>query len=1102
MYPADLPTIRNAVTGAPSSERDAADGDTCNIHLSETPPPSAFPRVRGYIIESFVGSGGMGVVYKARHIDLQRKVALKMLHESAAGDRESHERFQSEAEAVARVQHPNIIQVFEIGSISGQSGDSKPRPFLSLEFMDGGSLTRFTESPQSPTFTARLVEKLARAAHAAHVLGVVHRDLKPANVLFTKGGEPKIADFGVAKLSGEENRGLTQAGMTVGTPEYMAPEQASGEDSGASADIYSLGVILYQLLTARLPFHGSNPMDTMYLVRNEEPISPRRFQPHLPRDLETICLKCLSKKPARRYATAQDLADDLVRWSEGRTIQARPVGQVERAFMWVKRNPTVATLWVAIVLVSAMGVAGVYWKWKDAELQAQQANHKAIEAQLAQRSAVEEKKRAEEQAALEELRRYRAELVAASSAMQLANPSMCRRSLDAAPAVHRDWEWFHFQQRLDTSRLTIQGNGGKHTWSTTVFPNNSIAALSDDDTLRCYDVLRGQETRSVTRAGVLSRGRFSPDARRVAFVPERPHDDKLVIRDLRGIEPDLRIGGFGTVVHCAIWSPDQSLVATGLATGELRVLETKTGREVARVAAHRGHIGNLAFSEDGTRLATAGSVDRAARVWDTRTWTSVATLVEGHTWNCDAVLFSPDGKLLVAAAWYPSNTMWLWDIEKKKMIREMKRHTNQVKWFGFNRDGTRFASTSLDQRVILWHGQTGEHIATMHKHTGWISHGAFSPDGRRLVTSSFDRTIRMWDAQDGRSLAMLFGHTEEVQTVGYTADGATIVSGSRDGTVKLWDAREAEADGRLKHSSFVYGVAFHPDNERVATASWDGSARIWNATTGQELQRLEADGPDTIFSHVAFHPGGKLLGTLSRDSALRLWDVDTGKLVHRWKLRAESWQDSRIAFTNDGKLLAASDGENHDIVLFDMATMREARRLRGAEARVRDLAFNNDGTRLAAAGEDVTNVIRVWDTTTGQLLHTLEGHTESICSVAFRKDGRMLATGSANGTILLWDATTWERSEPLHNGSAVHGLDFSPDGTRLAAACADNSVRFWSVQHRFEVAELRGHTDYVHSVAFSPNGERFISGSGDRTARVWDSLSRRERAERSKPTRP
>jgi formylglycine-generating enzyme required for sulfatase activity len=306
---------------------------------------------------------GSSVVYKARQLGLGRIVALKMILSGGHASSADLDRFRTEAEAIARLQHPNIVQVHDVGEHDG-------KPFFSLEFCTGGSLDRKLDgTPLKPMDAARLVETLARAMQAAHEKNVIHRDLKPANVLLTEDGTPKITDFGLAKKIDEA--GQTASGAIMGTPSYMAPEQAGGKSKeiGPSCDIYALGAILYELLTGRPPFKAATPLDTVLQVVSDEPVPPTQLQTRTPRDLETICLKCLHKEPSKRYATAQALAEELGRFQRGEPIMARPVGRVERGWRWCRRNPVVAGLVATVALVTALGVAGIVWKYLDAEQQ-------------------------------------------------------------------------------------------------------------------------------------------------------------------------------------------------------------------------------------------------------------------------------------------------------------------------------------------------------------------------------------------------------------------------------------------------------------------------------------------------------------------------------------------------------------------------------------------------------------------------------------------------------------------------------------------------------------------------------------------------------------
>jgi serine/threonine protein kinase len=482
----DLAAMHETVTVAPQSSVVSAASEAATLDPDATRPPTTLgrgmapaevlvdrPVVPGYEVLGVLGKGGMGVVYKARQRGLGRVVALKMiLHAEHAGEQE-RQRFQAEAEAVARLQHPNIVQIYEVGEQRGL-------PYFSLEFCPSGSLDKkLSGTPLPPVEAAKLVQTLALAMQAAHVKGILHRDLKPANVLLGEDGTPKITDFGLAKKLGEQ--GQTQTGAVMGTPSYMAPEQASGrsKEIGPAADIYALGAMLYELLTGRPPFKAASALDTILQVVRDEPVSVRQLQPNVPKDIETICHKCLHKEPRKRYASAGALAEDLSRFVAGEPVVARPVRTLERSWLWCRRHPAVAllTATVAMMLVVSSLVAWCLAAWalgekgraddktaeavresqradkkagiargkaEEALSESQRANQNAAEAKKREKESREEKRRADEQAKealrqkkaaekerdLAELHLYASKLAQAQSAWQDNNAALARQLLD------------------------------------------------------------------------------------------------------------------------------------------------------------------------------------------------------------------------------------------------------------------------------------------------------------------------------------------------------------------------------------------------------------------------------------------------------------------------------------------------------------------------------------------------------------------------------------------------------------------------------------------------------------------------------------------------
>ncbi|MFO0824559.1 MAG: serine/threonine-protein kinase [Gemmataceae bacterium] len=993
----------------------------------EEPLPS---RIGRYRIVSRIADGGMGVVYEAEQDSPRRLVALKIVRTSLDSPT-LKKRLSHEAEILGRLQHPGIAQVYDAGIAEGG------RPFFAMELIRGLPLDEYARA-RSLSVSARLglVARVCDAVQYAHEQGVVHRDLKPANLLVDEIGQPKVVDFGVARVTDADlltGPGLTRTGQLLGTPNYMSPEQVNADPAAVDhrCDVYALGVILFELLSFQLPFRLKNrPLaEVAGIIGHAEPPRLGSINAELRGDVETIVARALEKEPARRYSSAADLAADLRRYLAHEPILARPPSSLYQLRKFARRNTALVGGVAATGLALVLGLVGTI-------LFAIGEAHQRGLAENNAEAARSEKRNAEFQA-------YRARLAAAIASLWMHDVVDAGRHLDAAPTELRDWEWRHLRSQLDDS--------------TSLLP-----------------APRGQ---SVFLIGAPNRLRFG------AF-----SNDRLCITEFEDIKPtslQLHLEGGNQVtaaqtrlgLRVAVWVEPTSFV-----------LFDESGRRLCRVEMPKAkELAPVAFSPDGSRLASWWGEGKARRlsVFDSANGKLIADCT-GHTDGIWDFTFSPDSMRLATAS--DDQTACVWNAKTGELLTTYRGHSSRVLSIAFRPDGQRLVTSSSDRTVRQWDAATGRDVeAPYDRHSGEVSAAAYSPDGECVASVGTDRTIRVWQAVGRQDIAALHGHTGPVVRLAFSSNGRRVASLSTerlysggDNTLRVWDVDpHAPLPVLRNHSNSVYPVAFSPDGSWLASGSWDKTVRLWDAATGEPCATLEHPG---VVPSLAYSPDGTWLITGNyTDNRLRIWDTATTRV--RKEIQGPAGRFKHVIVSPDGTKVAATghEGEKHHSVVCDHST---GKTLFSVEERV--LAYSPDGRWLAGLDADEVTVI-LRDARTHAVAARFNS-TVKIHGAVFSPNSLLLGVCVVDHTVRLWEIDSGACRVLRGHTDEIFGLAFHPDGTRLATAGRDRVICLWDLTRGEEVARLQGHTSYVWSLSFSADGVTLASGSGDTTVRLWDTV--------------
>jgi len=1060
--------------------------------LHHPPAPADMPaQVGRFQIRSLLGKGAFGTVYRAHDPQLVREVALKVPHPALLDNPRILERFQREARALAGLRHPNIVPVFDVGCDQGTH-------YLATGFLAGQTLgDAIDEGKLTWEESAAIVQELAEALAYAHGRGIVHRDVKPDNVLLDRAGRPHLLDFGLATQQ-EAAEKLTHAGAIVGTPAYMPPEHAAGQpaEPRPASDQYSLGVVLYELLTGHTPFNGPANI-VLHNILNQAPPLPGSLRSDIPPELETICLKAMARQPEQRYPGCQELADDLRRWREGEPIRARQLKAWQRLGRWCRRRPahlalaavTVVCLVLTAVLASFSAVslarskAGVEALRQQAQEQAERAGSAAATAreQAAQAEADAEQTRQAEK----RTEKANGEVLRATeqAAEKTHEATLALKEAEAKEKAGRE-ELYQAHLRLARYWAERKDFVQARQWLVRQRPLSEQVDLREAKWFQLADEI-AYPPGSLSQPSRVNAVAFSPDRMLLASAESNGTIQLLDVGTVRWSLTEHRAD-----VWSIAFSPDGKMLASASADRTVLLRDVSTGKKITTLLGHTDTVYAVAFHPGGMMLVS-GSADKSIKLWNVASGKNEATL-QGHTDSVNAMAFNPEGTLLASAS--SDKSVRLWDPSTGKEIRTLGSHTDRVYSLAFSPDGKTLASGGWDHTIKLWEVASGQNTSTFSGHTGSVHSVAFSPDGQILASCSDDKTVRLWDVALGREAAVFLGHSGPVSSVAFRPDRKTLVSGSSDKTICLWEipagelvASRAVKDGKLTKIGYN-GMSAYPHEAAMLVFQEGDTVKLWNVRAGSSPVPVPGNLFPDATHPLACTPDGKTLAVTDNNGVIKIWDLPTGKNTATWTLEGGSFQS--LALSPDGKTVAATAKDIPKIQLWQGSHYQRNPLTNGYKATIHALAFSPDSKKLASVASGGRDRALLWDVASEKVIASLgfQGSAEGIGGVSFSPDGKTLLLNSVNQTLGLWNVEARAHIATLPKRNDLFFVPtFSPDGKTLAVVYNGDEVQLWDVASGKKRATLFSKT--LDALAFTPDSKMLVTGERSGNISLWDGAS-------------